>query len=74
MKLTNLGETLGIAILIGLLLLGFFRYQEGPARHIGSHNDAANDTVIEQIDRSSNRIQVVAKTDEQEPSVSYAYF
>jgi len=74
MKLTNLGETLGIAILIGLLLLALSSYQEGSTRHIGSHHDAANDTVIEQMDRSSNRIKVNAEPDKLEPSVSPAYF
>ena len=74
MKLINLGETFGVTMLTGILVLALSNCEQGPADRAGRNIDDPTDTIADQIERTGNYAKGMAEPHEQEPSASNAYF
>ena len=58
MKLINLGETFGVTMLTGILVLALSNCEQGPADQAGRNIDDPTDTIADQIERTGNYAKV----------------
>lgn len=74
MKPINLGETCGVTMFTGILVVALSNCQQGPAERANRNIGNTTDTIVDQIERTRNHAKVKTKSDAQETAAANFYF